>query len=246
MFHAKLVQNRSGSLALTDLYYDFPNQRNLNVILDQLSQAPLYDNERGNGSTYYYYPTTTGGGGAESCNAIDMGVGILRPDWLDGATYIGDEAVDGFQTHVFEQGRAPQTLDTPFITYYASVSDGRPVRWVFYDNASFEVGRCLCHDVRDTRTDHPRRWCAMGILMCDGAALQVMTWHVNETATDDMWQVPQVCFTEEGVVGGGSQRRLKSGLLSEERGNDVERRRARARSRGSGDALREFLRGRLG
>ena len=35
-----------------------------------------------NGSTYYYTP-----GG--SCKVIDMGVGLLPPDWLKGADYKG-------------------------------------------------------------------------------------------------------------------------------------------------------------
>ena len=51
LLHATLVQNRSGSLALTELYYDWQGGRNLNVITSQAGGpgAVLFDNERANG-----------------------------------------------------------------------------------------------------------------------------------------------------------------------------------------------------
>ncbi|CAM9610340.1 unnamed protein product [Choristocarpus tenellus] len=88
-FHALLTQNTSGDLAVVDLWYDFPGGRNLNIIQRQGSEldGPLWDNERQNGSTYYYTPATG------DCNVIDMGVGVLRPEWLSEATYLGEEDI---------------------------------------------------------------------------------------------------------------------------------------------------------
>ncbi len=61
--------------------------------------------------------------------------GILRPDWLTGAEYLGDEVIDGdFATHIFTKAE--------FITYYESVETGLPVRWFFHESGMhFEVMR---------------------------------------------------------------------------------------------------------
>jgi hypothetical protein len=45
VFHAVTVQNRSGSLALVDLYYEYPRGRNANLIYSQLSGSTLFDIE---------------------------------------------------------------------------------------------------------------------------------------------------------------------------------------------------------
>ena len=49
-FHAVLFQNRSASLALTDLWYDWPGGRNLNAIRTQLTGRTLFDVEWNNGT----------------------------------------------------------------------------------------------------------------------------------------------------------------------------------------------------
>ncbi|CAN0301236.1 unnamed protein product, partial [Discosporangium mesarthrocarpum] len=126
-FHALLIQNRTGNLAVVDLWYDFPGGRNLNIIQSQGGEedGPLWDNERQNGSTYYYTPAT------RECNVIDMEVGLLRPDWLSGATYLGEERVGMYSCHKWEDG--------DFITYWNDKYTGRPVRWTFFDGADFHV-----------------------------------------------------------------------------------------------------------
>ena len=53
-----------------------------------------------------------------------LDVGILRPNWLDGANYLGQEHVDGFLCNVWEKAN--------FIWYYEDVVTKRPVHWVFY------------------------------------------------------------------------------------------------------------------
>ncbi|RZC62165.1 hypothetical protein C5167_023926 [Papaver somniferum] len=51
-------------------------------------------------------------------------VGILTPNWLDGANYLRQRKFDGFLCNIWEK--------TDFITYYEDVVTKRPVHWVFY------------------------------------------------------------------------------------------------------------------
>jgi hypothetical protein len=53
-------------LSDTTLAYDLPNGRNLNIIRDRQTGLTLWDNERGNGSTYYYHKQPE----VESCQAL--------------------------------------------------------------------------------------------------------------------------------------------------------------------------------
>ncbi|KAF4346863.1 hypothetical protein G4B88_015484 [Cannabis sativa] len=67
-------------------------------------------------------------------------VGILRPNWLDGANYLGQRHVDGFLCNVWEK--------VEFIWYYEDVVSKRPVHWEFYTGRNahvmtFEVGAVL-------------------------------------------------------------------------------------------------------
>lgn len=80
----------------------------------------LYDIEWNNGTSFYF---TLGENG--SCGIMDFGVGIPRPDFLDGANYLGTEITDGFLCNVWEK--------VDFIWYYEDVQTKRPVRWDFYD-----------------------------------------------------------------------------------------------------------------
>lgn len=51
-------------------------------------------------------------------------VGILRPNWLDGAKYLGQKNVSGFLCNEWEK--------VDFIWYYEDVVTKRPVQWIFY------------------------------------------------------------------------------------------------------------------
>lgn len=133
-FHSILFVNYSGALSLIDLWYDWPNGRNFNIIQDQLGKL-LYDLEWTNGTSFFYTLDST-----KECRSADIGVGILRPNWLDGANYLGQEYVDGFQCNVWEKAE--------FIWYYEDVITHRPVHWTFYTGRSihvmtFEVGAVL-------------------------------------------------------------------------------------------------------
>lgn len=124
-FHALLFMNLTSSmhLQITDLWYDWPKGRNVNIIQKQLGEL-LYDIEWNNGTSFYY----TLGGTNATCKVMHFEVGIPRPDFLDGAVYLGTQVTDGFLCNVWEK--------VDFIWYYEDVISNRPVRWDFYDGAS--------------------------------------------------------------------------------------------------------------
>ncbi|XP_058102842.1 uncharacterized protein At4g14100-like [Magnolia sinica] len=133
-FHSILFMNYSGSLQIIDLWYDWPNGRNFNIIQSQLGTL-VYDLEWNNGTSFFYTLDSS-----KTCRVAHLDVGILRPNWLDGANYLGQEYVDGFLCNVWEK--------VEFIWYYEDVVTKRPVHWVFYTGRSahvmtFEVGAVL-------------------------------------------------------------------------------------------------------
>ncbi|CAJ1974721.1 unnamed protein product [Sphenostylis stenocarpa] len=135
-FHALMFMNRTGNLQKLDLWYDWSNGRNFNIIQNQLDHVVTYDLEWNNGTSFIYtldpsHPT---------CQVIHVEVGILRPNWLDGATYLGQQRVDNFLCNVWEK--------VDFIWYYEDVLTRRPVKWIFYSGytahvMTFEVGAVL-------------------------------------------------------------------------------------------------------
>ncbi|XAR50406.1 hypothetical protein NMG60_11004722 [Bertholletia excelsa] len=133
-FHSVLFMNRSGTLQKVDLWYDWPNGRNFNIIQNQLGKL-TYDIEWNNGTSFIYTLDSN-----RECQVLRFEVGLLRPDWLDGANYLGQKYIDGFLCNVWEK--------VDFIWYYEDVATLRPVYWVFYTGYSahvmtFEVGRVL-------------------------------------------------------------------------------------------------------
>ncbi|KAI9125730.1 hypothetical protein K1719_003148 [Acacia pycnantha] len=135
-FHALLYMNLSDAhLQLSDLWYDWPRGRNVNIFTRQLIGDILYDVEWDNGTSYYFTlgPNTT-------CRIMEFEVGIPRPDFLNDANYLGTQITDGFLCHVWEK--------VDFIWYYEDVITKRPVRWDFFDGISshvitYEVGAIL-------------------------------------------------------------------------------------------------------
>ncbi|KAK9113301.1 hypothetical protein Syun_020098 [Stephania yunnanensis] len=134
-FHSILFMNYSGALSLVDLWYDWPNGRNFNIVQDQLGGGdPLYDLEWNNGTSFFYTKKH------KHCRSAQLAVGILRPNWLDGANYLGQQHVDGFLCNVWEK--------VDFIWYYEDTLTKRPVHWLFYTGRAahvmtFEVGAVL-------------------------------------------------------------------------------------------------------
>ncbi|CAI9113766.1 OLC1v1014435C1 [Oldenlandia corymbosa var. corymbosa] len=134
-FHSVLFMNNSkGALQKVDLWYDWPNGRNFNIIQNQLGKL-LYDLEWDNGTSYIYTLDSD-----QECKVLHFPVGILRPNWLDGATYLGRKTVDGFRCNLWEK--------VDFIWYYEDVFTKRPVYWEFFTGMiahviTFEVGSVL-------------------------------------------------------------------------------------------------------
>jgi len=132
-FHSVLYINNSGSLQVTDLWYDWSKGRNFNIIQKQLGRK-LYDLEWNNGTSFYYYLDK------DECKRMHFDVGILRPNWLEGAKYLGMKYVDGFLCNEWEK--------VDFIWYYEDAITNRPVHWRFFSGMSvhvmtFEVGAVL-------------------------------------------------------------------------------------------------------
>ncbi|KAL3616305.1 hypothetical protein CASFOL_039695 [Castilleja foliolosa] len=134
-FHSILfINNTKGAMQVTDLWYDYPNGRNFNIIQKQLGQK-LYDLEWDNGTSYYYTLDA-----AKECQTRHFPVGILRPNFLDGASYLGQVYKDGFLCNVWTK--------VDFIWYYEDVVTKRPVYWAFFSGMvahvmTFEVGKVL-------------------------------------------------------------------------------------------------------
>ncbi|GAX74827.1 hypothetical protein CEUSTIGMA_g2273.t1, partial [Chlamydomonas eustigma] len=75
-FHATLFQNRSNSLAIVDLFYDWTGGRNLNIIGSQLgAKGTIFDIEFNNHSSFYYNKDFPDRG----CRAIKFEVGRCSP-----------------------------------------------------------------------------------------------------------------------------------------------------------------------
>uniref|UniRef100_A0A7S2UWX4 Uncharacterized protein n=1 Tax=Fibrocapsa japonica TaxID=94617 RepID=A0A7S2UWX4_9STRA len=101
----------------------------MNIIQYQNGNV-IFDNERKNGSTYYYNKSSL------ECSVIEMGVGILRPDWLSDAVDLGEEDVDNFRCQKVSKGDGEHE---PFITYWYSVDSELPIKWIFFDGGEFHV-----------------------------------------------------------------------------------------------------------
>jgi len=87
---------------------------NLHRHQNQLSDVVFVDNGRANGTSYYYdAPDPT------ACASVPLHVGLLKPDWLGGAAYVGAREVGGFTVDCWEQGRAPppHQATLAFVTY---------------------------------------------------------------------------------------------------------------------------------
>ncbi|XP_031104733.1 uncharacterized protein At4g14100-like [Ipomoea triloba] len=133
-FHAVTVMNYTGGVRMVDLWYDWPNKRYFHINHYQLGET-LYDVEWNNHTSFVFTLNSN-----RECTVLQFPVGILPPDWLAGANYLGHRYKDGFLCNVWEK--------VDFIWYYEDVDTKIPVYWEFYDGLTehvmkFEVGRVL-------------------------------------------------------------------------------------------------------
>lgn len=68
---------------------------------------------------------------ADTCKVRTFEVGVLTPDWLKNATYLGVETVDTVECHKWSKA--------DFLTYWASIKTGHPIRWLFFDGSQFDI-----------------------------------------------------------------------------------------------------------
>ncbi|KAL2629218.1 hypothetical protein R1flu_013904 [Riccia fluitans] len=136
-FHALLFENFTSDgnsrLSILDLWYDWVNGRNYNIIQNQLGQK-IWDAEWTNGTSFKFDLEQ------KTCTRFSVPVGILRPDFLSDARYFGVETVDTFTCNVWEKA--------DFMTYYEDVETQRPLGWLFYTGRfehviTFEEGAVL-------------------------------------------------------------------------------------------------------
>ena len=134
VFYASIVQFRNGTSSLVDLYYDWPRGRNANLIRKQLDSSVLYDLEFQNKTSFYFDRSRPERG----CRRVEFPVGILTPDWLSGARYLGTRTVNGIECHGWAKGEGrPASED--FVHYWSRVSDDVPVQWTFHVGEPMEM-----------------------------------------------------------------------------------------------------------
>ncbi|KAL5073967.1 hypothetical protein RYX36_012951, partial [Vicia faba] len=97
-----------------------PNGRNFNINQYQLGILKC-DAEWNNDTSFVYTLDPFN----RTCQKLHFDVGILRPNWFEGANYLGQEYADNFLCNVWEK--------VDFIHYYEDVVTRRPVKWIFYD-----------------------------------------------------------------------------------------------------------------
>eukprot|EP00316_Scyphosphaera_apsteinii_P017690 CAMPEP_0119319928 /NCGR_PEP_ID=MMETSP1333-20130426/50847_1 /TAXON_ID=418940 /ORGANISM="Scyphosphaera apsteinii, Strain RCC1455" /LENGTH=194 /DNA_ID=CAMNT_0007326483 /DNA_START=89 /DNA_END=673 /DNA_ORIENTATION=+ len=111
----------------TITFYDWLAGANLiKITPDSNHSDVLWDLELNTRHSFYFRPARN------SCQSIDFPVGILRPDWLNNATYLG---------RVIHNGRECfKWTKVDFIDYYAATESCEPVAWYFHSmRAAFET-----------------------------------------------------------------------------------------------------------
>ncbi|KAH9602223.1 hypothetical protein KSS87_000198 [Heliosperma pusillum] len=129
-FHSLQVMNYTDTnmLVVNNLWYDWQN--GLNVQLMQYQQGKLVHAVSWNNGTSFYF-TLKGDRIIIECITHEFGVGILRPDFLEGANYLGQVHIDGFLCNLWEKEE--------FIWYYEDVVTKRPIHWQFYNGIDVHV-----------------------------------------------------------------------------------------------------------
>ncbi|KAL7243046.1 hypothetical protein ACSBR1_015455 [Camellia fascicularis] len=84
--------NYNGTFQKMDLWYNWLNSRNFNIIQNQLGNKLTYDLEWNNDTSYVY---TMDDSNLE-CQVLHVEVGILKPNWLDSSNYLSQHYMDGF------------------------------------------------------------------------------------------------------------------------------------------------------
>jgi hypothetical protein len=166
--------------ATTITYYDYDRGGNLIQIIpehtdsdsntsdsdgsnESKKNAVVWDLELNTGHSYYFVPSE------QSCTAVDFPVGILRPDWLQGATPMGP-SLSTWRRKAFSNEDDTASAATnrlvcgwtkaDFIDYYADASTGLPDSWYFHTmKATFYVLNYTAIDNIDPALFVPPDYC---------------------------------------------------------------------------------------
>lgn len=138
-FHSTLIAENGDRTQreIIELWYDWPNGISMSILQRQLGQL-LYGPEWNNGTSFSYSLDSS-----KECRVTQFSVGIVRPNWVQGAKYIGQQYMDGFLCNVWNK--------VEFMIYYEDVVSKRPVAWTFLEGGgiehvmTFEVGKVLDH-----------------------------------------------------------------------------------------------------
>lgn len=114
-FNALLFENSSGKLHVIDFWYDWSRGGSLRITQNQLAKL-TYERSWDNG-TSYLYPSEI----HSPCWLMHIPPGILRPNWMEGAIYHGQQYVDGFLCNVWEK--------VGVVWYYEDAVTKTPVHW---------------------------------------------------------------------------------------------------------------------
>ncbi|CAB9516960.1 expressed unknown protein [Seminavis robusta] len=142
--------------AKTITYYDYEAGGNLIQIFPQEEQdgttnddKVLWDLELNSGHSYYFNPSQ------QTCRPMKFPVGILRPNWLEGATPLGPSTSwDGSGRTVCGWTKVD------FIDYYVDATTGVPDSWYFHTmKASFQVLEYRENPVIDASLFTPPEYC---------------------------------------------------------------------------------------
>lgn len=135
-FHSLIFLNSSkGILADVQYFYDWTNGRSSHIMHYQQRNV-IHNIEWNNGTTFYYDLDS------QSCYVTQDDAGILLLDWLDNATYLGQEQLNGLTCNVWSKG--------DIVEYWEDVETNRPVHWKFFGGSSadfmtFDVGAVVEH-----------------------------------------------------------------------------------------------------
>ncbi|KAJ4975849.1 hypothetical protein NE237_000955 [Protea cynaroides] len=133
-FHSILFMNYNGSLQIMAslIRYGWPKGRKFNIIPNQLGKL-LYDLEWNNGTSFFHTFHSS-----RECRNAQLEVGILLPNWLEGANYLCQRYIDGFLCNVWEK--------VDFLSYYEDVAiKGSHSLGVLHRKS------CSCDDARGGR-----------------------------------------------------------------------------------------------
>lgn len=136
--------------ATTVTYYDYDQGGNLIQITPEAGDDQvLWDLELNTGHSFYFTPAI------QSCRPAEFPVGILRPNWLQGAAPLGpSKSWDG-------SGRVVcGWTKVDFIDYYVDAITGIPDSWYFHTmKASFQVLNYTANPAIDPALFVPPDYC---------------------------------------------------------------------------------------